>query len=171
MNADGSGKVRLTNNPAIDNAAAWSPDASRLAFTSTGTASGSFQIYVMSAVGSDVMPLTNTPSNLEPSWSPDGRQIAFTSTRDFNREIYVMNADGSAQTRLTGNSALDGQPCWSPDGRQIAFMSNRDGNNEIYVMNADGTGQTRLTKDRKSTRLNSSHSQISYAVFCLKKKN
>src|SRR5438270_7478127 len=28
----------------------------------------------------------------------------------------------------------------------------------------------RLHKDRKSTRLNSSHSQISYAVFCLKKK-
>src|SRR2546430_10931173 len=27
-----------------------------------------------------------------------------------------------------------------------------------------------LTGDRKSTRLNSSHSQISYAVFCLKKK-
>src|SRR5256886_8989172 len=27
------------------------------------------------------------------------------------------------------------------------------------------------TRDRKSTRLNSSHSQISYAVFCLKKKN
>src|SRR2546427_3178043 len=27
------------------------------------------------------------------------------------------------------------------------------------------------SKDRKSTRLNSSHSQISYAVFCLKKKN
>src|SRR2546430_13665924 len=27
------------------------------------------------------------------------------------------------------------------------------------------------TTDRKSTRLNSSHSQISYAVFCLKKKN
>src|SRR5256886_3268304 len=26
-------------------------------------------------------------------------------------------------------------------------------------------------RDRKSTRLNSSHSQISYAVFCLKKKN
>src|SRR2546430_13357605 len=29
---------------------------------------------------------------------------------------------------------------------------------------------TALPKDRKSTRLNSSHSQISYAVFCLKKK-
>src|SRR5206468_11246674 len=28
-----------------------------------------------------------------------------------------------------------------------------------------------VTRDRKSTRLNSSHDQISYAVFCLKKKN
>src|SRR2546427_8825126 len=31
-------------------------------------------------------------------------------------------------------------------------------------------GHGRKMKDRKSTRLNSSHSQISYAVFCLKKK-
>src|SRR2546430_17655477 len=33
-----------------------------------------------------------------------------------------------------------------------------------------GTGSSELSSDRKSTRLNSSHSQISYAVFCLKKK-
>src|SRR5688572_31366344 len=32
------------------------------------------------------------------------------------------------------------------------------------------TGGERPNRDRKSTRLNSSHSQISYAVFCLKKK-
>src|SRR2546427_5714592 len=31
-------------------------------------------------------------------------------------------------------------------------------------------GRTSVVVDRKSTRLNSSHSQISYAVFCLKKK-
>src|SRR2546430_17632187 len=35
---------------------------------------------------------------------------------------------------------------------------------------ADGAGETGGGEDRKSTRLNSSHSQISYAVFCLKKK-
>src|SRR2546427_3433287 len=37
---------------------------------------------------------------------------------------------------------------------------------------APTTGNTSptATRDRKSTRLNSSHSQISYAVFCLKKK-
>src|SRR5688572_32045736 len=32
-------------------------------------------------------------------------------------------------------------------------------------------GEHAAGEDRKSTRLNSSHSQISYAVFCLKKKN
>src|SRR5688572_32625907 len=35
---------------------------------------------------------------------------------------------------------------------------------------ATGEGKKTAAKDRKSTRLNSSHSQISYAVFCLKKK-
>jgi Tol biopolymer transport system component len=75
---------------------------------------------------------------------PNG-QIAFSSNRDGNFEIYVMNADGSGQTRLTDNTEDDNSPSWSADGTKIAFASNRDGNFEIYVMNADGSDQTRLT--------------------------
>lgn len=74
-------------------------------------------------------------------------KIAFASTRDGNYEIYVMNPDGTNQTRLTNNNAEDAQPSWSPDGTKIAFDSYRDGNLEIYVMNTDGTGQTRLTNN------------------------
>ena len=76
-----------------------------------------------------------------------------SSDRDDNKtnEIYVMNADGTGQTRLTDNTAYDWGPSWSPDGSRIAFYSVRvDGahsDREIYVMNADGTGQTNLTNN------------------------
>jgi len=72
-------------------------------------------------------------------------KIAFSTTRDGNVEIYKMNADGTGQTRLTTNGALDGEPAWSPDGTKIAFSSSRTGNGDIYRMNADGTGLVRLT--------------------------
>jgi TolB protein len=49
-----------------------------------------------------------------PAWSPDGKKIAFLSERDGNPEIYVINADGSAQTRLTNNPGEDGDPAWEP---------------------------------------------------------
>ena len=52
-------------------------------------------------------------------------QIAFMSHRDGNWEIYVMDADGRNQRRLTNNPASDHAPSWSPDGQRIAFMSQR----------------------------------------------
>src|SRR5688500_7877392 len=78
-----------------------------------------------------------------------GDQIAFTSERDGSSEIYVMNSDGSGQTRLTKNTTYDLQPTFSKDGSKIAFVSFRDGNMEIYVMKADGSGQTRLTNHQE----------------------
>jgi Tol biopolymer transport system component len=67
-------------------------------------------------------------------------KIAFVSNRDGNSEIYVMNPDGSEQTRLTNNPEEDVDPAWSPDGRRIAFARKH----RIFVMNADGSGETQL---------------------------
>src|SRR5205814_9520420 len=76
-------------------------------------------------------------------------KIAFDSNRDGNFEIYVMNADGSGQRRLTRNPAKDVSPAWSPDGRRIAFARDRGStkpSSDIYVMNADGSRLRRLTR-------------------------
>ena len=74
-------------------------------------------------------------------------RIVFTSGRTdgTDREIHVMNADGSDVKRLTDNFADESSPSLSPDGTKIAFVSHRDNNSDIYVMNADGTNEVRLT--------------------------
>src|SRR5262245_65133870 len=85
---------------------------------------------------------------LMPSLAAAQEKIAFASNRDLGSvkyEIYVMNADGSDQKRLTFNTTFDGEPSFDGNGGRIAFTSNRDGNAEIYVMNADGSDQERLT--------------------------
>jgi Tol biopolymer transport system component len=155
MRSDGGSQTRLTDSPAFDGDPAVSPDGTRIAFTTERD--GNREVYMMNADGSGQQRLTNTGGRVSspafdsvdenPSWSPDGTRIAFDSTRDGNWELYVMNADGSGQTRLTDHPALDARPVWSPDGRLIAFESERVGRGlrRVYVMAADGSNVRRLT--------------------------
>ena len=88
----------------------------------------------------------DTPrSGHTPTLRANGK-IAFTSDRDGNREIYVMDPDGTNQTRITNNTVVDDHPTWSPDGLKIAFVSERTtGGRAIFTMNPDGTGRTEVT--------------------------
>ena len=73
-------------------------------------------------------------------------RIAFSSTRDGNSEIYVMDADGGNQEKLTNHLNFDRYPTWSPDGTKIAFASGRGSpRRQIYVMSADGKHPLKLT--------------------------
>jgi Tol biopolymer transport system component len=167
---DGTGLARLTTDPAFDFEPAWSPNGRKIAFASNRAAPGTcggngpacdFDVYVMNADGSGLVRLTSNPANdRNPAWSPDGTRIVFTSTRDqqgeppfsqpdqFNSELYVMNADGSGQTRITDYEGVDTDPAWSPDGARIAFKRAACFYNcisHIYSVAPGGSGLTQLT--------------------------
>ncbi|MGH2686185.1 MAG: Calx-beta domain-containing protein [Actinomycetota bacterium] len=149
MNADGSGLTQLTSGETVVDHAAWSPDGTRIAFTSYPQPAADGEVFVMNADGSGQTNLTKESSSdeFEPAWSPDGSKVAFGSNRDGNQEIYVMNADGSGQTNLTETTEHEGGPSWSPDGSSIAYLSLQGGSNfEIFSMNQSGSGQSNLTE-------------------------
>src|SRR5437867_3221431 len=136
--------LRLTNNRASDDLPSWSPDGSRIAFTSNRE--GKSAIYVMHRDGSGVKRLTQSADDSGAKWSPDGSRMAFTSRRDGNDEIYVMNADGTDQRNLTPGDGIDGfSPVWSPDGSRIAFCSLRDGKKHLFMIDPNGSNQIRMT--------------------------
>ncbi len=105
---------------------------------------GPFWTYPLGSSGLD--PSDWADLTLAAAAPPSGRIVFETTRDDGNQEIYRMNADGSAQTRLTNAEGYDGLPSISPDGRRVAFTSDREGGNlDLYVMNIDGSGVTRLT--------------------------
>ena len=78
--------------------------------------------------------------------APTTPKILFTSTRDGNRDVFIMNPDGSEQVNLTRHRADDQQAVWSPTGEKILFISDRGGLRDLYLMNPDGSNVRRFFK-------------------------
>ena len=90
--------------------------------------------------------LTSVNMSLREGHSAPNSRIVFTSTRHHSADIFVMDADGGNQERLTIKSARDAHPSWTPDRMKIAYVSNiGGGGHQIYVMDASGKGAVKLT--------------------------
>ncbi|MBU3679889.1 MAG: DUF5050 domain-containing protein [Candidatus Kapabacteria bacterium] len=104
-------------------------------------------IYAVNTDGSDVRQLTHSPFiDAHPSWSFDGKQICFTR-QELNGQfdIWMMNADGSGQRKVTNAGGQNMVPCFAPDGNWIYYCSDADGNYELYKIRTDGSQRTKLT--------------------------
>ena len=76
--------------------------------------------------------------------APKTAKIAFSADRGGTRDIYLMDPDGSQQTKITHHRAQNITPAWSPTGEQILFTSDRDGVWDLYLMDPDGTNVQRV---------------------------
>jgi eukaryotic-like serine/threonine-protein kinase len=100
-------------------------------------------IWLMS--GGDASRARELSSGRSLSWAPDGR-IVYESDFDGNRDIWIMNQDGTGGKKLTSGSGRNGNPRVTPDGRYILFTSLRSGAPQIWRMEIDGSNPVQLTR-------------------------
>ena len=84
--------------------------------------------------------------------SPDGKKIAYTVAyysvpeNKSNREVFVMNADGSENQQITHTPYQENEVTWIKEGTKLAFLSNDNGSSQLYEMNPDGSGRKQISK-------------------------
>ncbi len=162
-----------------NHAPSWSPDGTKIAFSSDRDTPQGDEIYLMDAQLGDTNGVTRlttngtptfTPADIHPVFSPDGTTIAFSSNRVGNSyQIYVMDANpahitgGNAANQRKLEAAVSGggdtSPNWSPDGRTLTFTSSRTGDLEVFRASLSGTSSADFTATTVTNLTNSPSSK------------
>lgn len=128
---------------------AWSPDGSQLMFMSSML--GNPELFVTDMSGQHPKRLTfSNGANTSPSWNPKtGQQVAFVSDRGGIPQLFVMNGDGSDQSKIDlPDMGYVIDPAWSPNGQLLAFSwRRRNGNYDLYIMEIVSHQLVELTRD------------------------
>lgn len=138
---DGS-RVKMSDQPGLNNAPAFSPDGKSLALVQT--IHGYPHIVVMALNTGKVTPLTSGYfADTEPSYSADGQSIIFTSTRDGGYQLYQYSIATQAVTRLSYNGTYNTSGHYFPDNSAIALLHKNQG--IFSIAKQDLTGDNGIT--------------------------
>jgi Tol biopolymer transport system component len=156
----------LTNGTAENIHPTWAPDSQRILFNTTKFAGATaadgrdvpsdnkvvgeqidkkMDLATIRVDGTELKHLTNGGGYTYASFSPDGSSILHRRVDGAKSQIFIMNADGTNDHNISGESALDGWPAWSNDGKRVLFSRRVSDRFQLFVMNRDGSGVMQLT--------------------------
>jgi TolB protein len=159
VHPDGTGLERLTEDPAYDDQAAFSPDGKQIVFVTT-RAGGTADLWILDAATHKARALTSgAGGDFRPAWSPDGRWIAFSSDRESNLpaakgrwerlhlvDIYIVHPDGSGLKRVSAHGDFCGSPAWTGDSKSVIGYCMPAEDTWTFRSSAMLEGETRLVK-------------------------
>ncbi|HKS72908.1 MAG TPA: hypothetical protein VJQ82_06890 [Terriglobales bacterium] len=158
IHPNGSGLEQLTDYPAYNDQAAFSPDEKRIVFVSS-RAAGRANLWLLDVATRKTTRLTTGDGgDFRPSWSPDGKWIAFSSDRGSSlppakgrwerlqlADIYLIHPDGSGLKRISQHGGFCGSPKWTPDSKGVIAYCMSAQDTWTYRF-GDETGDDRLVK-------------------------
>jgi Tol biopolymer transport system component len=139
---------RVTNDAAVETEPAWSPDGTRLVFSSDRAGNANMDLYVRDLkTGQDRQLTTSGEAEMGGTWSPDGKWIAFTTNTAFKQgETYFVAAEGGTPRKLLDRSFGPGFATWSADGKSVIVSTlkvystrYREGMNYMMALPIDGS--------------------------------
>ena len=136
---------QITRDNAIALSPRWSPDGSKLIYTSFYK-SGFPDIYLLDPVtGMKYEFVRVKGTNSGAHFSPNGSQVAMILSGTGTPEVWVTNAQGLlvASSRRTRSDAVKSSPCFSPDGTRLVFAM--EPGPQLYTMPVGGGAPARLT--------------------------
>jgi len=146
---DGSGEEELQ---IAGQQPSWAPDNDRFVYRGCDPTGNRCGLWLARAVptkpweaGANVIgPLLEDADAAHPDWSPVSDEIVYQSPVGGSWDLYLINADGAQQRRLTSTPGLEGLPAWSPDGHWIAYVSFDGTNWNLRIISRDGSDDRHL---------------------------
>jgi serine/threonine protein kinase len=139
---DSARTTRFTSDPSTEFFPMWSPDGTRIVFTSNKTGGWGLFQRASSGAGTDELLFASPPLKFPADWSPDGRFLLYLEVSPTTgNDLWVLPMDGDRKPFPFLTTSFDtrwGQ--FSPDGRWVAYHSNESGRNEIYARSFPGPG-------------------------------
>ena len=164
MKTDGSERVEITPQGAHgwleQGVAKWSPDGKKFLMAARSSQDKRWHLYVTDTYGQNPKQISRgSLLYLDPAWSPDGHRIVYCAfPKDYvgldlsHLEIFIADADGSNEKRITDDRLRDNDPVWSPDGKEIAFETQVSnfmvvGKWALRAIHSDGTSLRTILDD------------------------